>query len=110
MAEKNICQSFRLWNSDETRNYLLEEWNKLMSKNRKKVCECVKLIEHFFILVSTITGSISFSAFSSLIGIPIGITSSAIGLKICATTTGIKKYKSVTKKKKKKHNEIVLLA
>ena len=81
-----------------------------MSKNRKKVCECVKLIEHFLILVSTITGSISFSAFSSLIGIPIGITSSAIGLKICATTTGIKKYKSITKKKKKKHNEIVLLA
>ena len=33
--------------------------------------------------------------------------SSAIGLKICAITAGIKKCKSMTKKKKKKHDEIV---
>ena len=32
--------------------------------------------------------------------------SSAIGLKICAMTAGIKKYKSIIKKKK--HDEIVL--
>ena len=43
-------------------------------------------------------------------GVPIGITSSAIGLKICAIAAGIKKYKSIIKKKKKKHNKIVLLA
>ena len=36
--------------------------------------------------------------------------SSAIGLKICAITAGIKKYKSIIKKKKKKHDKIVLLA
>ena len=41
---------------------------------------------------------------------PIGITSSAIGLKICAITARIKKYKSIIKKKKKKHDKIVLLA
>ena len=40
-----------------------------------------------------------------------GITSSAIGLKICAIAAGIKKYKPVIKKNKKnKHNKIVLLA
>ena len=59
-------------------------------------------IERFPILASTITGCISVSAFASLIGIPIGITSSAIGLKVCAITAGIKKYKSIIKKKKKK--------
>ena len=59
-------------------------------------------IERFPILASTITGCISISAFASLIGIPIGITSSAIGLKVCAITAGIKKYKSIIKKKKKK--------
>ena len=48
--------------------------------------------------------------FSSLIGIPVGITSSAIGLKICAITAGIKKYKSIIKKKKRKYDKIVLLA
>ena len=36
------------------------------------------------------SGCISISASVSLIGIPIGITSSAIGLKICAITAGIK--------------------
>ena len=49
-------------------------------------------------------------AFSTLVGIPIGITSSPIGLKICAITGGIKKYKSIIKKKEEKHDKIVLLA
>ena len=32
-----------------------------------------------------------------------------MGLKICAITAGIKKYKSIIKKKNKKQDEIVLL-
>ena len=52
----------------------------------------------------------SISAFSSLVGIPAGITSSATGLKICAITAGIKKYKSIIKETKKRHDRIVLLA
>ena len=62
------------------------------------------------IIISTITGCACICAFASLVGIPIGITSSAIGLKICAVTAGIRKYKSIIKKKKKKHGKIVLLA
>ena len=48
--------------------------------------------------------------FSSFLGIPIGITCSAIGLQICAITAGIKKFKSIIKKKKKKRDKLVLLA
>ena len=82
-----------------------------MSKKRKKVCSTVNYIDHFLILGSTITGCVSISAFTSFFfGIPIGITSSAIGLKICAIGAGIKKYKLIIKKKKKKHDKIVLLA
>ena len=112
MSEENISQEFRLKNIDETRNYLIEETNrnKLLSKKHKKVCTTLNYIEHFLILASTITGCVSISAFASLVGIPIGITSSAIGLKICAITAGIKKYKSIIKEKKKKNNKIVLLA
>ena len=40
-----------------------------------------RLIQHFLILASTITGSISVSTFAPLLGIPLGITSFAIGLK-----------------------------
>ena len=112
MAEENISQEFRLKNIDETRNYLIEEINRneLMSKKHKKVCTTLNYIEHFLILGSTITGCVSISAFASLVGIPIGIASSTIGLKICVITAGIKKYKSIIKKKKKKHDKIVLLA
>ena len=112
MSEENISQEFRLKNIDETRNYLIEETNRneLLSKKHKKVCTTLNYIEHFLILASTITGCVSISAFASLIGIPIGITNIAIGLKICAITAAIKKYKPIIKKKKKKHVKIVLLA
>ena len=48
--------------------------------------------------------------FASLLGISIGITCAAIGLKTCAIIKGIEKYKSIIKKKKNKHDKIVLLA
>ena len=67
-------------------------------------------MEHFLIFASTITGCISISTIVSLIGVPIGITSSGIGLKICTIAVRIKKYKSKIKKKKKKLDKIVLLA
>ena len=69
-----------------------------------------KLYWKLSFLGSTITGCISISAFASLVGFPIGITSSAIELKMCTITARIEKYKSIIKKKKKKHDKIVLLA
>ena len=48
-------------------------------------------IEHFLILASSVPGYISISASVSLFGVPIGITSSAIGLNICAITRGFKR-------------------
>ena len=48
--------------------------------------------------------------FASLVVVHIGITSSTLWLKIWAITVGIKRYKLIIKKKKKKHNKIVLLA
>ena len=81
-----------------------------MSKMYKKVFRVLNYIEYLLILISTVTGCISISAFASSVCIPIGITSSAIGLKICVITVGIKKFKSIIKKKKKKHDKILLLA
>ena len=81
-----------------------------MCKKHKKVCRLLNYIEHSLIAISTITGCVSISAFASLVGVPIGITSFAIGLKICVITAGIKKRKSIMKKKRKKHDKIVSLA
>ena len=80
-----------------------------MSKKHEKVCRVLIYIDHSLIVISTISGCVSISAFPSLFGISIGITSSVIGLKVCAITLRIKKCKSIIKKKKKKHDKIVLL-
>ena len=80
-----------------------------MSNKHKRFCTTLHYIEHFLILASAVTGCISVSVFASLLCIPIGITSSEVGLKLCAVTEGIKNYDSIIKKKKK-HQEIVLLA
>ena len=84
---------------DETRNYLLEEikHNYLDCNKHKKACNILNNIEQLLVLISDITGLVSISAFAFLVGIPIGIASSAVGLKTCAIT-----YKSINKKKRKK--------
>ena len=114
MVEENISQEFRLKNINETRKYFLEEIGKseLISRKHKNLCTTLNYIEHFLILaiLATITGCISISVFSSLLGIPIGITSFSVGIKNCAIAARIKNYKSIIKKKKKKHNKVVLLA
>ena len=104
MVKENISQEFILKDIDETRNYFIEEIGQygLMDNKHKKVCTTLTFIEHFLILASAITGCISISDFTSLLGIPIGIASSAIELKSCAIAARIKIYKSIIKKKRKK--------
>ena len=57
-----------------------------MRKKYKKACRILNYIDHLLIFISTITGCVSISAFASFLGVPVGITSAAIGLKICAIT------------------------
>ena len=103
MAVENIKQELRLKSLDKTRNYFLEiiKQNELMSRKHKNVCATLNYIEHFLILASTSTRSVSISAYASLIGIPLEITSFEVALKVCTTTAGAERYKSLIKKKKK---------
>ena len=93
-------------------SYLIEEINRneLLSNKHKKVCRVLNYIEHSLILISTITGCVSISAFASLVEILIEIRSSAIRFKICVITAGIKKCKSINKKNKKKQDKIISLS
>ena len=108
---KEASIEFRLRKIDETRNYLLDQikYNDLLSEKYKKTCKYLNYVEHLLILVSTVTGCVSISAFASLVCVHIGIISSAIGINICPIIAGIKKCKSIIKKKKKNHDKIVLL-
>ena len=97
---KNINQQFRLQKINGIKKYLIKEINQndLMSKKYKKVCRVFNYIDHLLIVFFTITGCVSISAFAFLVGIPIVITSSAMGLKNCALTPGIKKHKLIIKR------------
>ena len=54
------------------------------------------------ILASTIAGCVPISAFTSLVAVPVDIASSVVGLNPSGIAAGIKKCKSVTRKKKRK--------
>ena len=94
MVEENISQEFRFKNINETRNHFLKdtEHNELMSKKHKKVCTTLNYIENILILAATITGCISVSTFTSLLCIPLEITSSAIRLKTRKKSSTINWY------------------
>ena len=103
---------FRFKKIDEKINYRLDEinYNDLMSEKYKKACKYLNYVKQLVVLVSTVAGCVSVSVFPSLIPLPVFVTSSAVAVKICAINAGIKNYKSITKKKKKKHDKIVLVA
>ena len=64
--------------------------NRFLSKKHKNVYAIQNYIEYLLILASAVTGCVSISAFTSLVGIIIGIASSVIGKINCAISAGIK--------------------
>ena len=71
----------------------------LMSEKHKKVRRVLNNFERFLVLVSAVSGCVSISAFASLVAVPVGIASSAVGSKICALTAGIMSQSSRKKGK-----------
>ena len=55
------------------------------------MCRNLNYVKHLLTPASMFTGCVSISAFTPLVGIPIGIASSASGLKTCAVTAEINK-------------------
>ena len=73
-----------------------------MSKKHKKFSWLL-----FTLILSAINGYVLMFAFALLDGIPIGISSFALGLIICATTAAIKKIIQQLRKKGKRVNSTV---
>ena len=71
-------------------------------KISKKLSQTVAYFTCFILFVQI-------SAYAWLVCVPDGILSSAVWIKICAITGGIKKSVWIFKKKKIKHGKIVLL-
>ena len=56
------------------------------------MCRNLDYFEHSLLFIFAVTGCLSISAFVSLVNIPVGVTSSALGLKIYAVTSAINFY------------------
>ena len=59
------------------------------ARSTKNFVKILIYIEHFLIFASAITRCVLITAFASLVGFYIGMTSSAIGLKIWAITAAL---------------------
>ena len=62
------------------------------------------------IILSATTGGISIISFTSVIGVPVGIESVSFTLIFSLLTGSIKKLLNITRKKKKRHDQILVLA
>ena len=83
---------------------------KPLSKKLSKHFAAFDYIDKTLIDLSAKSGGISIISFTSVIGVPAGLASASFTLTFSLTTGVIKKLLKITRKKKKKHNEIVMLA
>ena len=67
-------------------------------------------INKILIVLSATSGGVLIISFSSVIGAPAGIASASLTLSFSLTTGIIKKLLDITRKKKKKHDKILMLA
>ena len=74
----------------------------------KRIKQCIGLdyFEHFLLFASAVRRFVSISAFASLVGVPVGITSPSIGLKIYVIIALIKKKQESQSSRKRRKNVI----
>ena len=91
MTKENISLNF--FRLDETRNYYWKKQNIMIwcAKSIKKCSVSLISLSIFWFFFPTISGCVSISAFGSLVGVSVSISSFALGIKICALIAGIKK-------------------
>ena len=86
---------------------------KLIKENHTvkiKYVTALDYIDKVLIVLSATTGGVSIISFTSIIGAPVGIASASFTI-IFSLTTGIaKRLLSITRKKKKKRDTILMLA
>ena len=79
----------------------------------KKVSKCIVAFDYadkIFITLSASFGTLSIASYATVVGIPTGITGASLTLIFTVTTGVVKTLLNITRKKKKKHNQIIALA
>ena len=112
--KRNLSEEtkFRLREISGIENYFHQEINqrKSYSKKLSKYVTAFDYIDKVLIVLSAISGGVSIISFTSIVGAPVGIASASFTLIFSLSTGIIKKLLNITRKKKKKHDKILMLA
>ena len=103
---------YRLSEIIGTENYFYQEINqrKPYSKTLNKYVTAFDYIDKILVVLNATSSGVSIISFTCIIGAPVGKESASFTL-IFSLTTGIfKKLLNITRKKKKKHDKILMLA
>ena len=103
---------YRLYEIKKIENYFINDINERESYSKKlnTYVTIFDFIDKILIVLSATSGGISIISFTSIIGVPAGIASASFTLIFSITAGIIKKLLSTTIKKKKKHDQILMLA
>ena len=108
--------------SERVNKYRLDEINKIKYyfnneiKERKDIIKKLNkylvrfdYLDKIFITLSASFGTLSIASYASVVGIPAGITGASLTLVFTLVTGISKSLLNLTKKRKKKHNKIIVL-
>ena len=103
---------FRLSEIIGIENYFHQEINqrKSYSKKLSKYITAFDYIDKILIVLSATTGGVSIISFTSFVRAPEGIASASFTLIFSLATGIVKKILNITRKKKKKHDKMFMLA
>ena len=103
---------YRLYEIKNIKNYFINEINqrKSYSKKLRKYVTIFDYIDTILIVLSATSSGVSIISFASIIGVPAGRSSASFALIFSITAGIIKKLLSTTIKKKKEHDQILMLA
>ena len=112
IIELTNVNKYRLDEINKIRDYFNNEIKerKVIFKKLNKYLVSFDYLDKIFIALSALFGTLSIASYASVVGTPAGIAGSSLTL-IFTIGTGISKsLLNVTKKRKKKHNKIIVLA
>ena len=103
---------FKLYEIKKIENYFINQINERESYSKKssKYVTIFHCIDKILIILSATTGGISIISFTTTIVASVGIASVSFTLIFSLTTGIIKKLLNITRNKKKKHDQIIMLA
>ena len=103
---------FRLSEMIGVENYFYQEINERKSQIRKlnKYITIFEYIDKILIVLSATSGGVSIVSFTTIVGAPVGIASASFTLIFSIAKGIIKILLKITRNKKKKHDNILMLA